>query len=358
MGSLYENIREACNRNNISPSAMCLELGMSKSTMSDLKSGRKKSLSTETLSKIANFLNVSSDFLLTGEESPVITCQDCGLIYNQDDAEEIARHKLRHGKWEAAVKKFGFCWPSDYREMRKADARNKIDAGDLSDAEYIDAQEDVFRALFSRSLEASGYNLHHVDFQTYIAMLLHQNHWKNSINIVVYDKMVEKYGSKPGIEESQTYYNVAETKKREPKLPLNCVPIDFQKQHAVPILGRVACGVPMYADENIEGYTYTELNGGAEYFALRAKGDSMNAARIHDGDIVVIRKQSIVDDGDIAVVLVDDENATMKRFYHAGSMVTLMPQSTNPEHKPQVYDLHKTRIEVLGKVKEVKVIFP
>lgn len=66
MADLYTNIKAACSASGITPSAMCLRLGMSKSTMSDLKAGRKRSLSTETLCKIAQFLNVSADSLLNG----------------------------------------------------------------------------------------------------------------------------------------------------------------------------------------------------------------------------------------------------------------------------------------------------
>lgn len=149
---------------------------------------------------------------------------------------------------------------------------------------------------------------------------------------------------------------VDEDAKKEPvqSLPLNCTPVDFNKLQKIPLLGQVAAGLPLYAEENIEGYTYTELNGGAEYFALRVKGDSMDAMGIKDGYIVIVRRQSIVEDGEVAVVMVDDENATMKRFYRADRMVTLLPQSNNPEHKPQIYDLAKTKVEVIGKVVKVE----
>lgn len=66
MDDLYNNIKTACELKGISVSAMCLRLGMSKSTMSDLKAGRKKSLSSDTILRIANFLDVTSDYLLTG----------------------------------------------------------------------------------------------------------------------------------------------------------------------------------------------------------------------------------------------------------------------------------------------------
>lgn len=131
----------------------------------------------------------------------------------------------------------------------------------------------------------------------------------------------------------------------------------YNPLHRIPILGCVSAGLPLYAEEHIEGYTYTELNGAAEYFALRVHGDSMTALRIFDGDILIVRRQDIVEDGEIAVVLVGDEEATVKRFYHDGDIVTLFPQSTNPEHQPQRYDLQKTRVRVLGKVVRNQISF-
>lgn len=131
-------------------------------------------------------------------------------------------------------------------------------------------------------------------------------------------------------------------------------PIDTSKLKRIPILGKISAGVPIYAEENIEGYTYTDLNGGHEYFALRVRGDSMNALGINDGYIIVVRKQESVDNGDVAVVLVDMDSATVKRFYQTDNTVTLMPQSLNPAHKPQIYDLATTNIQILGKVVKVE----
>ncbi len=131
-------------------------------------------------------------------------------------------------------------------------------------------------------------------------------------------------------------------------------PIDFSKYHQIPILGRIAAGLPLYADEHVEGYTLTDLNGGAEYFSLRVKGDSMNAIGINDGYLIIVRRQDEVENGEVAVVLVGEEDATVKRFYATDTTVTLMPQSTNPIHQPQMYDLKKTSVKVLGKVVKVE----
>lgn len=118
----------------------------------------------------------------------------------------------------------------------------------------------------------------------------------------------------------------------------------------IPILGRISAGLPLFAEQNVEGYTLTTRNGGNEYFALRVVGDSMTAAGINPGNTIIVRRQTTVNDGEIAVVMVDNEDATIKRFHRSGATITLSPQSFNPKHLPQIYDLRKTRIEILGKV--------
>lgn len=140
------------------------------------------------------------------------------------------------------------------------------------------------------------------------------------------------------------------------EMPSNISPIDMTHLKRIPILGRIAAGAPIYAEENIEGYTFTDLNGGAEYFALRVRGDSMNAARINDGDLVIIRRQDIVENGEIAAVMINDQDATLKRFSREGDIVTLMPQSMNPEYKPFIYNLKDTPVKILGRVVKVEFL--
>lgn len=130
--------------------------------------------------------------------------------------------------------------------------------------------------------------------------------------------------------------------------------IDLSHMKRIPILGRIRAGMPIYAAENIEGYTLTDLNGGAEYFGLRVTGDSMNAARIQDGDVVIVRRQDIVENGQIAVVLIDGQDATLKRFNRDGDIITLMPQSTNPKNKALTYNLKNSSVKILGLVVRVE----
>ena len=142
--------------------------------------------------------------------------------------------------------------------------------------------------------------------------------------------------------------------KKAEKLPDTLRPLDLGTFHRIPILGRISAGLPLYAEQHIEGYTVTDLNGGAEYFALIVHGDSMDALGIKDGYRIIVRRQEEVENGEVAVVMVGQDDATVKRFYASGSAVTLVPQSTNPGHQPQFYDTAKTPVKVIGKVVKVE----
>lgn len=117
------------------------------------------------------------------------------------------------------------------------------------------------------------------------------------------------------------------------QLPSNLIPMGQMKK--IPLIGSIACGTPILAQENIRDYIDLPQNIRAD-FALECKGDSMINAGIRDGDIVYIRKQPQVENGQIAAVLVDDGNeATLKRFYRTGDTVTLTPE--NPAYAPKVF---------------------
>ncbi len=100
----------------------------------------------------------------------------------------------------------------------------------------------------------------------------------------------------------------------------------------IPIVGRVRAGVPLLAEENIEGFlaVANEIARGKETFALKVKGDSMIEDGILDGDHVVIRRQETAENGDIVCALIGDE-ATLKRFYRNGNEVALKPANKNYE---------------------------
>lgn len=122
-------------------------------------------------------------------------------------------------------------------------------------------------------------------------------------------------------------------------------PISTKK---IPLLGNIACGEPRYADEDRSSYVEVGTDIKAD-FCLRAKGDSMINARINDGDIVFVRAQNSVDNGDIAVVVINDE-ATLKRvyFYPNNNLLVLKPE--NPKYAEITYsDESLNNVKILGK---------
>lgn len=116
----------------------------------------------------------------------------------------------------------------------------------------------------------------------------------------------------------------------------------------LPLLGTIACGEPIYADEDRESYILAGADIKAD-FCLKCKGDSMINARINDGDIVFIRKQDIVNNGEIAAIIIDDE-ATLKRFfyYKEQNMVILRPENSKYEDIVLIGE-QLERVKILGK---------
>lgn len=127
-------------------------------------------------------------------------------------------------------------------------------------------------------------------------------------------------------------------------LPANIIPMPKMKR--IPLLGSIACGAPILAEEHIEGHVDIPVHIHAD-FALTCKGDSMINARIFDGDVVYIRQQDTVETGEIAAVLIDTE-ATLKRVRLFDDHISLEPE--NPMYKPLVYwNEEMNNVRILGK---------
>ena len=128
--------------------------------------------------------------------------------------------------------------------------------------------------------------------------------------------------------------------------PDNIIPMPAM--NTVPLLGVIACGDPILAEENLDGEVSVPEHVTAD-FALRCKGDSMINARIHDGDIVYIRHQDSVDNGQIAAVLIGDE-ATLKRVNYNPTSKTLILSPANDAYAPFVFVGDELdRVRILGR---------
>ncbi len=114
------------------------------------------------------------------------------------------------------------------------------------------------------------------------------------------------------------------------------------------MIGTIACGEPIYADEDHEAYIDASAHINAD-FCLTAKGDSMMNAGIKEGDVVFIKKQSIVDNGQIAAVIIEDE-ATLKRVYYFPEQNKIVLSPENPKYPPMVFENEELdKIRIIGK---------
>ncbi len=119
-----------------------------------------------------------------------------------------------------------------------------------------------------------------------------------------------------------------------------------------PVLGKISAGLPLLAIENIEGYMYapsSKIQQGYDYFFLRVQGDSMNL-KFPDGCLLLVQKQPELENGQIGVIRVNGDDATVKRFKEENNLIILEPMSSNPEHQVQIYNPQKIKIEIIGKV--------
>ncbi|MFE3837822.1 transcriptional repressor LexA [Pseudogemmobacter sonorensis] len=114
----------------------------------------------------------------------------------------------------------------------------------------------------------------------------------------------------------------------------------------LPVMGRIAAGVPIEAISEVSHHVAVPgsmLSGRGSHYALEVKGDSMIEAGINDGDIVVIREQATAENGDIVVALVEDQEATLKRFRRRGGMIAL--EAANPAYETRVIPDHLVKVQ-------------
>lgn len=167
-----------------------------------------------------------------------------------------------------------------------------------------------------------------------ILSILNESLRENNGTPSIYD-IAERIDVNPSTVSRYINYLVSEGVIEKKGKHCNLTTSDFSKTIAgvavCPIVGDIACGTPILAEENIESYVSisTEFFGAGEFFILTAKGDSMINAGIDDGDLVVIRKQDTANEGQIVVALTDDGEATLKRYFKdkKRKMIKLHPEN-------------------------------
>ena len=162
-------------------------------------------------------------------------------------------------------------------------------------------------------------------------------HRARALEIVKLPEAMEKPGFKPRL--------VASTPAPAPA-PRAAMPVEAVHALELPVMGRIAAGVPIEAIAEVSHHVAVPgsmLSGRGHHYALEVKGDSMIEAGINDGDIVVIREQSTADNGDIVVALVEEQEATLKRFRRRGNMIAL--EAANPAYETRVFPDHAVRVQ-------------
>lgn len=162
-------------------------------------------------------------------------------------------------------------------------------------------------------------------------------HRARALEIVKLPEAMEKPGFKP---------RLVATSPAPAPAPRAALPVEVAHAMELPVMGRIAAGVPIEAIAEISHHVSVPgsmLSGRGHHYALEVKGDSMIEAGINDGDIVVIREQSTADNGDIIVALVEEQEATLKRFRRRGNMIAL--EAANPAYETRVFPDHAVRVQ-------------
>ena len=169
-------------------------------------------------------------------------------------------------------------------------------------------------------------------------------HRARALEILKLPEAMEKPGFQPaGFKPKVILGDKPEAAPRRPAAALDIEPVEAME---IPMMGRIAAGVPIEAISHISHHVAVPgslLSGKGSHYALEVKGDSMIEAGINDGDIVVIREQETAENGDIVVALVEDSEATLKRFRRRGGMIAL--EAANPAYETRVFPDHMVKVQ-------------
>lgn len=297
----YDLFCKLCEDKGVSVTKATTDIGLSRT----IGTKWKKTGATpngETLNKISTYFGVSIDYLLGTEDEYGLTAQDWKIL-------GVKAKALREQGGLSVLQAYD-------------DARTRYDYalydGKLSPDILKDFEENGSRIspMYLVALsEAVG-----TDGVAYF--------YPQSKKLF---ELADNPLSDVSIEDSMTFDNLFTIEKKK-----------------IPLLGDIACGKPIYADENRESYVIAGTDINAD-FCLRARGDSMIGARILDGDIVFIQHMEMVRNGEIAAVIIGDE-ATLKRVYYYPEKGKLVLNPENPKYEPLVYVGEElNEIHILGK---------
>jgi transcriptional regulator with XRE-family HTH domain len=202
MYEIYCNLRDS---RGIKDARVAEATGIGKSTFSDWKSGRSVP-KQDKLKKIADYFGVPIEYF-SNSDNGLITCKDCGLMYDSSYPNDVEEHRHQHEAWKRAVDKFGqlYCY---YPECEKTKTENRKISQNTSLPlnQRLDAQIEIFKCLFSRSVMENNFDLNHVPFDVYVSMLLGNSTINQDLETDLKELLVQKYGTRTGINYGTVYH--------------------------------------------------------------------------------------------------------------------------------------------------------
>ena len=316
---ICNRLRTLIDEKNISYGELSKSTGIPKSALHRYATGETLKIPLDRIESIARVLGVSAAYIM-GWDTDNASSFD-GVIYRLKTIMKYKNVTMTH--------------LSEKLDISESDLHNFLFETPYNLYDYNDPRFHAIAEQLEISVDAMwGYNnFTSDDFENYISYLFN----KIDRNLPMTDrenKIFEDYIK--GVFDDENIHN--------DNIIDNIIPLPKTKM--VPLVGTIACGTPILAEENIEDMVPMPEHINAD-FALRCKGDSMINARILNNDIVYIRKQETVENGEIAAVLIDNE-ATLKRFYRYGDTVVL--RAENPNCKEFEYKKEQlNEIRIIGK---------
>jgi len=332
---MYSIIKSLCDERGISIYEMCKDTGIGRSVISELKAGRSKTLGADKARKIAEYFNVSVDYLL-GKTS-FRNAQALYEFWGTNDPD-----------FEASFDFGRFIQLK--REEQGVSLKEMSTALGITESDLDDCEQGILPLNLEWAEKMANF------LDTNVSQLLFEHDLYEGKVPEEYHDDVRGWETLVKAAEDDAANDSYEYRKSSGDLPNPDNIIPYTKGHKIPIIGSIPAGSPVLAQENIEGYDYADVPEDSEYFYLRVKGDSMKDANILDGSLVLVKSQPCAENGQIVVCLVNGDEATLKRFYQQKDMVILKPE--NPAYQPVLIscnDFESGYARILGVATEVKL---
>ena len=339
-----DRIFELMKQYNLSAKQFANKVGISQGNVTDWKTGRAKP-SVSSLAKIANCFGISVDYLL-GNTNKIIDDnssfeaikkyyeEKAGILLENKYVDKLSKLNLTDFEIQTLMKII----TSDDSQVTKNYSSL------LNTVFYIlslNHDETIIEEVKNLVSEYNREKFHIINEELSIC----KKKKEKDENKLKESHIDELHSSISGKDSASLEENVESLLDYMNKNGLNNL-------HMCPVYGQISAGQPNWAEECLEGYLPIDPNlmgiiNPDECFFLRVKGESMNQL-IKNGAYALIRKQDIVENGEVAVVLVNGDEATLKKFTQHGDVIVLEPMSDDPSFKTQIYDKN-TRIQILGK---------